>query len=75
MTCQSSSNQVRGSNLNADTLTIMFTSGVSISPGTSNELGVRVEIMTVSSDTLSNYPDDPEKRNCYLNEDVSFQAL
>ena len=51
-----------------------FTSGVSIAPGTSNELGVRVEIMTVSNDTLKDYPNDPEKRKCYLNEDVSFQA-
>ena len=52
----------------------MVTSGVSVAPGTSNELGVRVEIMNVSSDTLNDYPDDPEKRKCYLNEDVSFQA-
>ena len=50
------------------------TSGVSIAPGTSNELGVRAEIMDVSKDTLSDYPDDPGKRKCYLNEDVSFQA-
>ena len=55
-------------------LQCMVTSGVSVAPGTSNELGVRVEIMNVSSDTLNDYPDDPEKRKCYLNEDVSFQV-
>ena len=48
--------------------------GVSIAPGTSNELGVRVEIMDVSSETLKSYP-DPRDRKCYLNEDVSFEVL
>ena len=43
-----------------------------MSPGTSNQLGVSVEIMTASESMLKRYT-NPVDRNCYKNEDISLK--
>ena len=53
---------------------VLEQTGISLAPGTSNQLGVSVKIMTVDPAVLTR-DTDPVTRNCYLNQDVSFKYL
>ena len=55
-------------------LSCIFIIGLKIGPGTSNQLGIGVQIMDIDQAVLSRYP-EPEDRKCYENSDINFKFL